>query len=69
MNLEEIKTAVRAGRTVYWSNPNYEVKLYQFKDGSEQWLVKCLPNRHCIGLTWADGVTLNGEEKDFYVKG
>ena len=68
MNLEEIKSAVRSGRTVYWSNPSYEVKKYNFKDGTEQWFVRCV-NGHCIGLTWADGVTLNGEEKDFYVKG
>jgi hypothetical protein len=27
-----------------------------------------MPNDYTIGLTWLDGVTLNGDEKDFYIK-
>lgn len=63
MNLEEIKTAVHEGKTVCWSNPAYVVKNYD-----EQWLIECLLNGHAIGLTWLDGKTMNGEEKDFFIQ-
>ena len=64
MNLEEIKQALIQGKKVCWSNDGYEVI------GSEQkgYLIQFIPNGHCIGLTWADGVTLNGKESEFYVK-
>ena len=62
MNLQEIKTSVEAGETVYWANTSYRV----IKDNVEQWLIKCDINDHCIGLTHRDGVTMNGEEKDFF---
>jgi hypothetical protein len=61
MNVGEIKAAVEAGHTVCWSNPSYEV----VKDSIGQWLIKHA-NGHCIGLTWRDGVTLNGNEEDFF---
>lgn len=63
MKLNEIKAAVDAGKTVCWSNSGYRV----IKDSKGQYLIKCLMNNSMIGLTWMDGVTLNGEEKDFYV--
>ena len=64
MNLQEIKTALEKGKTVYCSSYIYEV----IKDSIGQYLIRCTLNDHCIGLFWADGKTLNGEEKDFYIK-
>lgn len=64
MTLDEIKTAVDAGQKVYWFNRGYEVK----KDSLGQYLIKFIPNGHCIGLTHLDGVTLNGEPDEFFVE-
>ena len=66
MTLTEIKDAVRSGKTVCEGTTAYEVRLYTFRDGSEQWLIKCIHNNYCIGLTWADGTTLNGSK--FFIK-
>ena len=63
MKLEEIKAAVLAGRTVHWKNGAYRV----VHDSVGQWLIKCEFNGHCWGLTWANGVTMNGEESDFFL--
>jgi hypothetical protein len=68
MTLEEIKEAVRGGKRVCWSNRAYDVILYVFPSGEEQWLIKCNLNGHCIGLTWMDGVTMNGEEEQFFIR-
>jgi hypothetical protein len=32
------------------------------KDSLNQYMIKSLSNNHCIGLTWDDGMTLNGKE-------
>lgn len=63
MTLEEIKAAVDSGAVVCWKN-----NAYQVVKGASGYLVKCVLNGHCIGLTWADGVTMNGDPEDFYVK-
>ncbi len=63
MTLSEIKAAVEAGKTVHWANECYVV----VKDSLGQWLIVCTPNDHTIGLTWRDGVTMNGKPEDFYV--
>ena len=63
MTLEEIKAAVEAGKTVCWARRNYEV----VKDGIGQWLIRSKCNDHYIGLTWADGKTLNGREDQFFI--
>ena len=65
MTLNEIKTAVNEGKKVFWANTNYEV----IRDNIGQWLIRCKLNDYCIGLTWLDNVTMNGEEKDFFVMG
>jgi len=62
MTLQEIKAAVEAGKAVHWSNDAYKV----VKDKLGQWLIVCTLNDYTIGLTWQDGVTLNGREEDFY---
>jgi hypothetical protein len=62
MNLNEIKQAIADGKTVHWSNEGYTVIL----DSVPQYLIRH-SNGSCIGLTWADGVTLNGREDQFYI--
>ena len=61
MNLQEIKSALKAGKKVYWSNKAYEVIQSKF---TQEYLVKCHLNDTYHGLTWRDGVTMNGEPKD-----
>lgn len=65
MTLDEIKSAIAAGKKVFWKQPNYEVT----KDSIEQYLIICSNNSHAIGLTWQDGVTMNGKPEDFYEEG
>lgn len=62
MTLNEIKQAVEAGKTVHWATRSYRV----VKDSIGQWLIEC-DNGHCIGLTWQDGVTVNGRPEQFFV--
>ncbi len=64
MTLTEIKAAVESGCTVHWSNNGYTV----VKDRIGQWFIKYVDG-HLIGLTRADGVTMNGKPQDFYVEG
>ena len=65
MKLTEIKQAIQEGKKVFWANTNYEV----IKDNIGQYLIKCRLNGRCIGLTWLDNSTMNGEEKDFFCEG
>lgn len=62
MTLQEIKTAVDAGKIVHWSNGAY--KVIKCKNG--QYLIDCKQG-NAIGLTWQDGTTLNGKEEDFFI--
>lgn len=67
MTLDEIKAAVERGETVHWVNHGYTV----IKDSIGQWLIAYLPgtpNENYIGLTWADGVTINGREDQFFIE-
>ena len=41
--------------------------MYNRHDG--ELVIYCKSNYHQIGLTCRDGVTLNGPEEDFYIKG
>lgn len=66
MNIEQIKTAVREGKTVHWASDIYVVILHTFASGKEQWLVKCLPNDYCTGLTNSKGVMAENES-DFFI--
>jgi len=63
MNADEIKQAINQGKTVCWSHTGYEVRKI-----GDQYLIVCLSNQHAIGLTWLDGITLNGEPEDFFIK-
>lgn len=61
MTLDEIKAAVRRGDTVHWCNPGYTVIV----DSTDSWYISHSSN--AIGLTWQDGVTMNGHPDDFYI--
>jgi hypothetical protein len=63
MSLNEIKTAVEAGQTVHWANVAYVV----VKDRLDQFLIVCKSNNSCVGLTWQDGVTVNGTPEQFFI--
>lgn len=63
MTLAEIKNAVEAGKTVHWKNEGYVV----IKDRLGLWLIVFTPANSSIGLTWRDGVTMNGQPGDFYI--
>ena len=67
MTVNEIKAAVEAGKKVHWVNRSYTV----IKDSIGQFLImNCDQYRgfpHYIGLTHADGVTLNGRPDQFYI--
>lgn len=66
MSLSEIKAAVEAGKTVCWANDGYKV----IKDSKNQWLIAWnhgQSNPSYTGLTWKDGVTMNGKEEEFFI--
>jgi hypothetical protein len=62
MTLDEIKAAVDAGKKVHWSHAGYIVHK-----AAGDYLITCTGNQHTIGLTWLDGVTMNGKEEDFFI--
>lgn len=63
MTAQEIKAAVDNGKKVHWANTLYDIK----KDKNGEYLIVCNINQHTIGLTWADGVTLNAPEDEFFI--
>lgn len=62
LSLSDIETAIHNGYRVHWKNDNYLV----LKDKIGQYLIKCLSNSHCVGLTRTDG-SLVEDPKDFYL--
>jgi hypothetical protein len=65
MTPEQIKAALDAGKTVHWANPGYRV----IKDKTGQYLIGWNiggRDENYIGLTWQDGITLNGKPEEFY---
>lgn len=54
------------GVIVHWSNEGYAVEHWNYGSGHDSYEIVCRHNRHAIGLTWADGVTLNGQRLDFF---
>ena len=61
MILQEIKDAVDEGKTVHWVSDFYCVVK-----GKGRYLIKSMSG-HSIGLTTADGKTLNEYEDEFYI--
>jgi hypothetical protein len=65
MKFAEIRRAVDEGLIVHWQNLEYEVIRSPMHPS---YLIRSTATGHCIGLTWADGVTLNGKEEDFFIR-
>jgi hypothetical protein len=65
MTLDQIKQAIKDNKTVCYKNNAYIV----IKDSIGQYLIQCTINDSCIGLTWRDGLTMNGNQTDFYIRG
>lgn len=63
MTLDEIKQAVNNGYAVFWRNKAYVVE----KTTQGEYLIHCTINGNCIGLTWQDGVTMNGNPEHFFI--
>jgi hypothetical protein len=63
MTLPEIKQAIGTGKTVCCGANSIIV----IKDKNDNYLIKSLSTGHCIGLTWADGLTLNAKQESFYI--
>lgn len=66
MKLNEIKAALDAGLRVMWIHHDYQV----IKDGMGQYLTvyrRGTKEENAIGLTWRDGVRMNGAEEDFKI--
>jgi len=66
MKLSEIKEAVLAGKVVHWKSEGYRV-IHAPKFGG--FLIRFDYNGSMTGLTWADGVTMNEREEDFFLGG
>jgi hypothetical protein len=69
MTLDQIKAAVDAGKTVHWATLAYTV-IHDTSRGCDQWLIAYNHGQHnanYIGLTWADGVTMNGAPEQFFI--
>lgn len=64
MSFSDIEMAIYNGYTVHWKNYNYQV----VKDKIGQYLLKCLSNSHCVGLTTTDGKLVE-DPKDFFIGG
>lgn len=60
-NADEIKTAVAAGKLVFWRNPGYQVIM----DSKGQTFIQCQFNGYCTMLTDKDG-NLAGNPADFF---
>ena len=64
MTLAEILRAVEEGLPVHWQSPGY---LVERPAGRGACVIRSHSTGHCIGLTWADGRTLNGKEEEFFI--
>ena len=65
MTLDEIKTALAQGKRVFQHHEGYEV----IRDNLGQYLITHKYNDYCIGLTWQDGKTMNGQPDEFFIGG
>lgn len=63
MTLDQIKEAIANGERVFWASKAYEVLLVK----SGNYLIVCHNNDDAIGLTWQDGVTMNGKPEQFFI--
>jgi hypothetical protein len=65
MKATEIRRALDEGLRVFWGDRSYEVIRGK---RSGDCFIRSAVTGHCICLTRSDGVTLNGQESDFFVE-
>lgn len=67
LTLDEIREAVKAGKTVHWSTTSYDVKLWS--DG--KFVIACPSTNYAIGLSYVrDGVEhVNAKLEEFFLGG
>ena len=65
MNEQARQKKIDGERTVHWASCSYRV----IKSKWGEFMILCDLNDSCVGLTWKDEVTMNGEEKQFYICG
>lgn len=59
---KQIKKAVDNSQIVHWANNGYTVK----RSNKGDYYIQHHSGSY-IGLTWLDGVTLNGKPEEFYI--
>lgn len=64
MTLTEIMDAIIAGKTVCWKTIEFEVVCYP----AGVFNIVNIKTHNCTPLVWSDGVTLNCNEEDFFIK-
>lgn len=64
MTRSELIAAMDTGKAVRWKNDGYELYL----DTSGQYLKTFTPNNHTIGVFHRDGVGMNVDPADCYIK-
>ena len=64
MTLQEIKRAIEKGQTVNYRNSGIEVQ----KTNAGQYHIVTLSNNYRIGLTWSNGITVNGKPEEFFIQ-
>lgn len=64
MRLPEILRALDRGLPVNWQTHGYVVERPP-KGGA--CMIRSLSTGHCICLTWADDITLNGKDCEFFI--
>ena len=60
MSIEEIKTALKSGKTVYWQSPNY---FLSYRVTADELFIICRTNSHMVG------VGRGHKASDFYIGG
>lgn len=63
MNIQQIKYNVTKGKVVHYQTDDYVVKKVK-----QRWCIVHSETEASIPLTWSDGVTLVGDEQDFYIE-
>jgi len=69
MTLNEIKKAVDQGKSVIYRHDGSIVEKVFYTDTQEHdYHIVYKRNDFRVCLNWKDGVTMNGNEEDFYIK-
>ncbi len=67
LTAQDIRDAVDAGKRVTWANDRDEVVRSAKGRTPADYYIKDIYGGSVIGLTWSDGVTLNGTPEQFTI--